>query len=290
MKLTKLYARFDQAGDISTANNSINAAKSSGENAINSFDPTQTAGAQINTTNQNFGTAQKEAQGTGDMLTAAVKANPTVTSLYNTANNQFNVPALQTSATRLQNQVTNAVPDAYQGAKGYDIGNAQVQNGIANKEAYLVPQANAATANANTAEGLASNFVQAGQQQNEQNLIPATTEAGIQAQNIASQETGWNTTMANQFNALVAKMQSGVQLSSQEMQTAQQLAATEEAYNQAVVSANAQVNVANIGQEYKQVAPNDTVFNTTNGNTWNPITGANVPLTQALASSMTGKS
>ena len=267
---TRLLPRFDESSDMATANSSINSASNVGQNAINSYDPTAAGNNAINTTNNNFGTSQNEAGTIGSQLSSAVKANPTVTDLYTTANNMFNVPSLQTQATDLTNRLNNVQPNAYQAAKGFDIDSTDINNGIANATAYLQPEANAATANANTASGLASNFVQAGQAQNAQNLIPAETEATTEQQNIAAQETGWNQATASQLQGLIDKMNAGVTLSGSELQAANQLAQTEENYNAAIqsaqIGANAQIQSAQYANQYQKLSPAEQLINTFKNN------------------------
>lgn len=273
LKFTKLYVRYDQSGDMANASSQIKDASNVGSTAINSYDPTAAGNTSSNAVTSNFNTAQGQNSQAVDPLSAAIKANPTVTSLYQQGNSLYNVPQLATTATNLSNEVNNALPAGYGGARGFDISADQINNGAALKTAYLTPQSNAATANYNTASGLASNFVNAGIQQNQQNLIPAQTNAQMTAANQAAEQTGWNQAQKSTLDGLMAKMNAGVQLSAAEMQTVQQLASIEESYNQAVVSANAQIQTANIGNTFATLAPNQTLYNTTNGQHYNPLGG-----------------
>ena len=260
-KLLPRYDSLDTSGSDAVASSGV----STGQNAINSFDPTQTS----NTQKSNLGSG-----GLGGMLggetgnyvndySKAVANNPTVTSLYNTGNNMFNVPNLQKTATNLNNEVTNAVPDAYSGARGFDIGNTQVQNGVAAKESYLLPQADAATANANTASGLASNFVNAGQTQNAQNLLPIQAQAPLLQNTESAQASGWNQASQQELAGLMDKMNQGVTLSQNEISRANTLATAEEAYQQAVTTAN-------IGNQFKDVGKGDNLVNTFTQSMMNP--------------------
>lgn len=265
LKFTRLLPRFDEASDMANAQGQINNAKGLGENAINSYDPTAAGNTSTNAVTSNFNTAQSQNAQAVDPLSAAIKANPTVTQLYQQGNSLYNVPQLANLATSLTNSVNNAVPAGYGGARGFDIDSTDINNGVANKLSYLTPQANAANANYNTAAGLASNFVNAGIQQNAQNLIPAQTNAQLTAANQAAEATGWNQAQKSILDGLMAKMQSGVQLSTAEMQTAQQLAATEEQYNQALQANQTAIQVAQIGQEYQTLNPAQTLVNTFTG-------------------------
>ncbi|MGH7747997.1 MAG: hypothetical protein ACREQ5_25035, partial [Candidatus Dormibacteria bacterium] len=187
----------------------VNSANSQGQSAINGFDPT----AITNNLNTGFNNLKSSQLGSGpqngtDYMSAyanQVAQNPSVTGLYNTANKMFNVPQLQTQATNLNNQVNQATPQAYQLARGFDYSDPQVQNQINTNLRFLQPEANAATANANTASNLASNYVQAGQTQNAQNLLPIQSYGPIMQQALAAQSTGWTQDAQNQYAGLQAK-------------------------------------------------------------------------------------
>lgn len=251
--------------DLSGSTAEADKATQTGQNAINSFDPTATAQGQESQTTGNYGTQVGQAQDFANQYSQAVANNPTVTNLYQTGNALYNVPQLSKQATDLTNRVNNVLPSEYGGAKGFDIGQAQVENGAAQASAYLTPQANAATANYNQAANLAGNYVNAGIQQNAQNLLPIQTEAQQVAAAQAQEATGWNQAMQNQFNGLIQKMQSGVQLSASEMQQAQTLAQAEEAYQQNLTTQQAAIQQAQIGQQYQTLSPAQQLVNTMTG-------------------------
>lgn len=257
---------FDTSGATSQVNNAANV----GSGAISSFDPTATGQSNLTSLSNMLGTngesQSAQMKNFQDQYSAAVKANPSVTDLYNTANQMYNVPALQTNATQLQNAVNQVTPNSYQAAKGFDYSNAQVQNQIAKQLQFLQPEANAATANANTASGLASNYVQAGQLQNAQNLLPIQNSAQLFAQQQAAQQTGWNQNAANVLAALTSKMQSGVTLSSAEMSSFVQLSAQQEAYNQAVMQANENLQATQMANQNYVLKPSEQLYNAYNGN------------------------
>jgi hypothetical protein len=246
--------------NIDDSNKVANDALNTGKNAISSFDPTTTAGSQQNNLGSSGlgGLLGGETSDYVNQYKNAVANNPTVTSLYNTANNMFNVPGLAQTATGLQNRVTNITPNAYQGAKGYDIGSTEINNGIANASAYLTPQSNAATANYNTAAGLASQYVTAGQAQNAQNLLPIQSQGTLLQQQEAAQSTGWNNAAQSEFQGLINKMNAGVTLSGTEMARANQLAQSEEAYQQAI-------GTSQLANQYQNIKAGDTLANTFTG-------------------------
>ncbi len=262
-----------QQGDV-PGSDAVTNANNQGQSAVNNFDPTATA----NSLNTGFNNLASSQIGSGpsnatDYMKAyagTVASNPSVTSLYNTANNMFNVPQLQTQATNLTNQVNQAVPQAYNQAKGFDYSDAQVQNQANTNLRFLQPEANAATANANTASGLASNYVQAGQAQNTQNLLPIQSYGPIMQQALAAQSTGWTQDAQNQFAGLQAKMQQGVALSTQEMQSLTALTQAKESYDAAIAGSQATVQSAQIGAG-TILPPTGTYYNPFyTGSTYNP--------------------
>jgi len=263
-KFDRLKYRYDSL-DESAANNEASTATNTGNNAISSYDPTAAGNTSSADVTGNFNTAQGQNSQAVQPLQNVINSNPTVTSLYQTGNQMYNVPALQTEATNLTNKVTNATPDNYTGARGYDINNTSVNNGIANETAYLTPQANAATANANTAAGLASNFVNAGIQQNAQNLIPAQENATLTQQNQATEGQGWNAAQAATLQGLITKMQSGVQLSATEMSQATALAQAEEQYQATLSTNQAGITESQIGNQYHTLNPTQQLYQTTVG-------------------------
>ena len=246
--------------DLSGSDSMANDAKSTGETAIKSFDPTTTAGSQ-KTALGSSGLGGLLSGETGDYITDytnAVAKNPTVTELYNAGNEKYNVPNLANTANYYSNKLTDVIPNAFTAAKGYDIANTDIQNGISNSSAYLGPQSGRATSNYNMASDLASIFVTAGQAQNAQNLLPIQAEAPLLAQQEAAQATGWNAASANEFQGLIDKMNAGVKLSEIEMGRANALAANEEAYQQAIATSQ-------IANQYKILTPSQTLANTFTG-------------------------
>lgn len=262
LRFTKLIPRYDDSLSLPQANAAADTAKQTGQNAIGSYDPTAAGNSSTNAVTSNFNTAQGQNAQAVQPLTDVIKSNPTAQQLYQQGNNMFNVPALATQATNLTNRVNNVQPNAYNAARGFDISSTDINNGIANATAYLQPQANQATANFNTASGLASNFVNAGLTQNQMNLIPAQENAQLTAANQAAEATGWNQAQKSTLDGLVAKMNAGVQLSQSELQLAGTLAQQEEAYQQQLTQN--QTTLANTiqGQKYQLVPAGNTLVNT----------------------------
>lgn len=242
-------------------------AQNTGQSAISNFNPSDIAGTQRSGLFSPSGMVG-QTMGAGGPLTSqdyfnrytqAVASNPTVTGLYNTANKMFNVPSLANQAAYLQNQVTNVTPQQYQLAKGFDVSEPQVQNAINTNLRFLQPQATAATNQAQTAQQLANQYVQAGISQNQFNLLPIQQQGDVLTQALASAQTGWNQANANELSALQAKMNAGITLSQAEMDRANVLAQQQTAYQQTL-----------LGIQYQNVGAGNNLVNTFTGQIINP--------------------
>jgi len=261
------------ANDLPGADQVQNA-NSQGQSALNNFDPTSVANSQ----NQGFNSLFNSQTGSGpknatDYMGAyanTVASNPSVTSLYNKANTMFNVPNLQNQATYLNNQVTNQLPMQQQMMRGFDASQNQIDNATNYNLRFLQPQATAATANANTASNLASNYVQAGQAQNAQNLLPIQSYGPMLQQTMAAQATGWTQDAQNQFAGLQAKMEQGVALSQTEMAQLAQLQSAKEQYDASMAASQAGITEAQLGNQYKILPQGNNLVNTSSKSILNP--------------------
>lgn len=260
-----------------TYDDTYNQGVATGNQAIQGFDPTSSANSVRGGYNNLFG-SQVGAGGPTNSTDYAklyadtIAKNPTATQLYSTANDIFNVPNLQNNAIRLNNAVTNEVPNAYNLARGFDYGDAQVQNKINTDLRFMSPQANAAQANANTAAGLASQWVNQGMTQNQINLLPVQQQGQMLGEALARQSTGFDIAAQNELQGLVAKLNAGVTLSQAEIQRANELMKASQAYETALGVANinkqSAMGVAQIGNQYQTVPAGQTLVNTFNGGTY----------------------
>jgi hypothetical protein len=231
-------------------------AQNTGQNAINSFDPNATA----NKTSQGYGNLWNQQNSTqNDFINSykqAISNNPSVTDLYNQGNEKYNVNALAANANQLQNAVLQAPQQSLDAARGFNYDQNQVANQTNLTLGRLSPLASAAQNNLSTAQGLASQYVTAGQAQNAQNLLPVQAQQSYLTDLYARQASGWTTASEQEYNGLVAKMNAGISLSDQEMQRANQLAQAQSAYNTAQQS-----------NQYKVLNPAQTLANTLTGTT-----------------------
>lgn len=239
-------------------------AQQTGQNAINAFNPQDMAGTQRAGFSSLLGSqvgagGPTNSQDYFNKYSQAVAANPSVQNLYSQGNQMFNVPQLANQAAYLQNQVTNVAPTQYSLARGFDVGDAQVQNAINTNLRFLQPQASAATNQAQTAQQLAGQFVQSGIAQNQFNLLPVQQQGQMLSDALARQSTGFNIAAQNELQGLQAKMNAGVTLSQAEYSRANDLLAQQTAYQQSL-----------LGIQYQNVGAGNSLVNTFTGQVINP--------------------
>lgn len=265
-------------------------AKQTGQNAINTFNPQDIAGR----TRSTFDTGVSGQLGTGGPQTASdymsrysgqIAKQPTYTDLYQTANDIYGVQPLTQQAAYLRGLVGTEVPRAYETTRGFDVSDPQVQNKIATDLRFLNPQSQMATEQAQAAQGLAGQYVGYGQQQQAKELMPIQNYGQMLSDAFTRQATGWTIAAQQEFDGLKAKMDAGMQLSANEYARANQLAQLQEAYQQSQLQANAQIQTAQIGQQYHTLGKGDTLVST--GAVPGTRAGAYNPFAAGLAQSST---
>lgn len=247
--------------DASTAAVANNATQT-GQNALNSFDPTASQNNFLSSYNNLNATQQQGSQNYEQQYAQAVASNPTVSQLYQQGNAQYNVPGLMSNANQLNNAVLQDPQQNVNAAKGFNYDTNQVGQQTDQDLARLDPLAQAATNSAQNAQTLAGQYVAAGQAQNAQNLLPIQSEQAFALQQQNNQAQAYITANQSTFDALTAKVQAGVQLSATEMQQYQSLISAQAQVQSAQIGANATVEAANIGQQYQTLNPSQTLYNT----------------------------
>lgn len=226
----------------------VQGANTQGQGAINQFNPQDVTGAQLGTGPQNATDYTKQ-------YAQTVAANPQMQQAYKTAGDIYNVPQLTQNAAYLQGQVAAQPSQQYALSRGFDVSDPQVQNQINVAERFLQPQAQLATQQAQAAQGLQQGYVGQQQAQNQMNLLPVQAYGNYlsQAQN-------------NEYQALTAKMNAGVTLSTAEMA---QLSALEQAaatnatsLGQAGATYAGGITQAQINNQYQKIGKGDTLVNT----------------------------
>lgn len=254
-------------------------ASATGQSALNSFDPTGFANSVYTglfggrPTNL-LGPGGTQEKGISDYMGAykdAIASNPTATQLYQTANQQYNVPGLASTATDLNNRVLNAPNTNLNLARGFNYDQNQVDAATTRDLRILQPLASAATSNWQTAAGLADKQVGYGLQQNATNLLPVQAQGQMMADLWARQSTGFTSAMEQELQGLMGKMNAGIQLSATEMSRANTLAQAQTSYKNAITSANAQIASSQIGNQNVTLSPGQTYLNTITGKAYNPF-------------------
>lgn len=251
-----------------------------GTGDIKGYNPdyTQTFGTQ-NQNAQNFNQNQANQVGAFQgSYNAAAQALPTFQQLNQQANQQYNVPNLQNTATQLNNQVLQ-IPQTYsQATQGSDTNNNQLMQLIGQKQWELSPLAQAATNSAQTAQGLANTSVGYGVQNEQQLLSPYANTAPLVQSQLASAASNFGAQQQAELAALTAKMQSGVALTQTEQNNLNALQIAQQGYQNAIQVANitGQYALANTiqGQKYiSQGQPGSNLINTVAQQYINPSTG-----------------
>ena len=221
--------------------------------------------------NQNIANQTAAFQGA---YNSAAQSLPTYQQLQNNANAQYNVQPLATNAANLQATLLQ-IPQTYLNAtSGSDTNANQYMQLVGQKQWELSPQATAAEAQAQAAQGLANNMVQAGVNNEAQMLSPYSNTVGLVQGQQAGAYANFTAEQQSQLQALQAMVQAGTQLSANQ---ASQLASLQNAQTQAnamVAAAQAQaqgsVAAAQAGQQYKLVSPSQGVWNAATGTVSQP--------------------
>lgn len=265
------------ASDIyNTGASSVSNANNQGQNAINSFDPSNFSTDTMSGLNGITSNQDKTQNTYQDAFKNQIASQPTTTQAYQTGQQIYNVQPLQDTANQLNNAVLTAPQNNIDRSKGFNVDAGQIAQQTSQDLARLSPLAIASQNNATTAQQNATNYANLQYEQNQMNILPEQQQGQYLMQQYAAQQTGWTTAQSQQLNALTAKMQSGQQLSSDEMSAYASLSQAEANYQGAIASANAQVEAANIGQQYKTLNPSQTVYNTQTNAAYTPIGTSNL--------------
>jgi len=254
--------------EFNTGVSNVNSANSTGQSAVNSFDPNAW---QQNTQKGLDSITSSQATGNQNLVNAfktQISNQPSATDYYNQGMNAFNVPQLQQTSNNLNNAMLQAPNSNLQAARGFNVDQNQIDQKTSQDLQRLAPSAQAAQNNATTAQGNALSYQNAGLKQNQMNLIPLDQQASSQAQLYAQQYSGFTATAQAQLASLQQKMQSGVQLSSAEMSAYQGLTSSEQNYQASLATNQASIKENALTNQYKIVGNN--LVNTQNGQAVNP--------------------
>lgn len=252
-------------------------ANQSGQNAINSFDPSNYANNTMSGLNGIIGGQNNTQNQYQQAFKNQIMSQPSTTQAYQTGQQIYNVQPLQNEANQLGNAVLQAPINDVNAAKGFNYDQNQVNQKQTQDLEYLTPQANAAENNANTAQQNATNYANLQYEQNNMNLLPYQEQGQYLMQQFAAQMTGWTTASAQQLSALQDKMDQGVTLSADEMQQYATLTSAEQNYQGALAQANATVNAAQLNNNYKVLSPSQGLYDASTGKITPYASNAKVP-------------
>lgn len=261
------------ASDIyNTGATSISNANNQGQSALGAFDPN----AWQNTTQAGLSGIKSSQDATQNSFIDAFKnqisSQPSATDYYNQGMQNFNVQGLQNTSNQLNNAMLNAPNSNLAAGRGFNMDQGQIDQKTSQDLQRLGPSAAAAQNSANSAQANALNYANNGIQQNTMNLIPYQSQETYLLDSFARQQSGYTTTQQAQLTALQDKLDKGMALSTQEMQSYQALATSEQTYQAALNTANKQyqatVDAQRVAQQYQPVNAGQTLVNTANGSTY----------------------
>ena len=236
-------------------------ALSTGQNALNSFDPNKITSDVTNNFN-NLDANQTKT--TNDFLTAyknTIANQPNLAQMYSNFGAANNLPQLGQQATTLNNAVLQVPQQNLDLARGFNYGADQVAAKTNQDLTRLQPLASAATNAYQTAQNLTNQQVGYQQTQNQYELQPLQAQQQMLTDQFARQMTGFTTEAQTELNALTSKMEQGIQLSATEMSRANALAQAQASYQTAVLQSQTTLGAAAMttaADKYKATLPYTT--------------------------------
>ena len=255
----------DNSSTYNQGQTNVGNAANQGQNAINSFNPSNYAANETSGFSGLNGSQNSTQSNYINAFQNQISSQPSTTQAYQTGQKIYNVQPLQNTANQLNNAVLQAPINDVNAAKGFNYDNNQVGQKQTQDLTYLTPQANAAQNNAATAQQNATNYANLQYEQNQMNILPAQQQGQYLMQQYASQMSNYTAANAAQLSALQDKMNQGVSLSNQEMQSYATLTQAEQQYQGYLAQANAQVNAAQATSQYHVVSPSQGLFDAQTG-------------------------
>lgn len=256
----------------------VQSANNQGQSAVSSFDPSawsSTTNSGLSSVLSNYNNQQNDYQKA--FMNQIQNGQPTAQGYYQQGQKLFNVQPLQQTANQLNNAVLQDPINNVNASKGFNVDNSQIQQKTNQDLEYLSPVAQAAQNSANSAQQNALNYTQAGEAQNNLNIIPYQQEGQYIQQAMAQAATGWDANQQAALSALQAKMQAGVQLSAQEMQSYATLTQAEQQYQAAIAANQAGIEEAKLGQQFQALSPGQQLYNVYGKSPGTAIAGSAIP-------------
>lgn len=188
--------------------------------------------AKLNKTNSQSLLAGQDAANSSYLgkLGSYVSNTPSQSVMAQRIGEELGLPQLQANATQLNNTVRD-LPSTYSKATtGFDVNANQLARVVGTKQAELSPLAQRATEQAQTAQGQVNQRLGYANEDFNRGLIPLTAEQSLLSDRNARETTLYTTDNQNELNALINKINSGVQISEAEKSRAHDLAMQEKAF------------------------------------------------------------
>lgn len=160
----------------------------------------------------------------------AVQGQESYTAMNDRIGKELGLGDLRKNAFNLQQMVQNVPTVQTQANRGYDVNENQLQRIIAARTSEIAPAAQAATSQAQFAEGQLGERLKLGQADNERLLQPYQMEGKVLGERLAREATGYTQERQNELSVLLQKMQDQQQLTLAEMQRVQKLADDEKSF------------------------------------------------------------
>ena len=143
---------------------------------------------------------------------------------------ELGIPTLQANATMLRNTLTN-LPGTYNKATtGYDVNANQLARIIGQKSGELAPAVQTAETSLAGAQNTLGQRMGYEQTDQAKALLPYQTEKDLLSDRLARETTLYSQGNQRELDALITKIQSGIQISEGERNRAQQLSIAEKGY------------------------------------------------------------
>lgn len=194
--------------------------------------PVQAAQAQKGQLDTLFAGQRNEQGGFLNDYKSLLGSQPTMAQSAQRIGDSLGLPQLQGNATMLRNTLSN-LPSTYSAAtRGTDVNNNQLQRIVGQKSSELAPAVETAERSLSGAQDNLSRMLGYETADKDRALLPIQARQQLMSEQQARETSGYSQQMQREFDGIIAKMQSGVQLSMQEKDLASRYALSEKQFEQ----------------------------------------------------------
>jgi hypothetical protein len=201
----------------------------------------------------------------------AINDQEKMRAMYSRLGDELNLPALQNQAQTLTSTL-EAIPQTYGSAtRGFDVNANQLGRIVGTKQAQLAPLQQKAVGQLQTAQNQIGTQMGLEQAQQQKELQPYDMERQFLTDRMARETSLFTQDAEREYNALVTKMQAGIQLSEAEKNRAQELEmqkrSFENAKSLAMIKEPSAENILKVGKGDSLYDPNTGKWITAPGGT-----------------------